>query len=144
MKDAIAAAKERMLSDWGKAVEAQKPKPHDPHRDEPDRHYRYDHTEKGIASNRARGARYRAKPEKRALKSAYRKEYYAKNRERELARSRALSLCRTASLLLLRNATLLQLLQQAETFEAGAINAPCLFTQKRRSKAPFCFIHVIT
>lgn len=89
MKDAIAMAKARMLEDWSLLVESQRPKPHNPHRDERDRHWRYDHTEKGKASERARGARYRAKPEKKAMKAAYCKKYYAEHREAELARAKA-------------------------------------------------------
>lgn len=93
MTDINTIAKQRLESAWKKAVENQAnfiPHTIEVKRDrEKAKHYRYDHSEKGIASDRARGARYRAKPEKRALKAEYRKKYYAAHREAELARVKA-------------------------------------------------------
>ena len=52
-----------------------------------ERHYRYDHSEKGRESQRRRSARWIAKPGKKELKRKSRKAWYDANREREIERT---------------------------------------------------------
>ncbi|MBR2863710.1 MAG: hypothetical protein IKB97_09230 [Bacteroidaceae bacterium] len=52
-----------------------------------ERHYRYDHSEKGRESQRRRAARWIAKPGKKEIKRKSRKAWYDANREREIERT---------------------------------------------------------
>ena len=52
-----------------------------------ERHYRYDHSEKGRESQRRRAARWIAKPGKKEIKRKSRKAWYETNREREIERT---------------------------------------------------------
>ncbi|WP_173475504.1 hypothetical protein [Fibrobacter succinogenes] len=52
-----------------------------------ERHYRYDHSEKGRESQRRRAARWIAKPGKKELKRKSHKAWYEANREREIERT---------------------------------------------------------
>lgn len=52
-----------------------------------ERHYRYDHSEKGRASQRRRAARWIAKPGKKEIKRKSHKAWYEANREREIERT---------------------------------------------------------
>ena len=52
-----------------------------------ERHYRYDHSEKGRESQRRRAARWIAKPGKKEIKRKSRKAWYEANREREIKKT---------------------------------------------------------
>ena len=52
-----------------------------------ERHYRYDHSEKGRESQRRRSARWIAKPGKKEIKQKSHKAWYEANREREIERT---------------------------------------------------------
>ena len=52
-----------------------------------ERHQRYDHSEKGRASQRRRAARWIAKPGKKEIKQKSHKAWYEDNREREIERT---------------------------------------------------------
>lgn len=96
--------REKMSRLYDEAIERQKPKPvtepsldsSDPHerkkaRDkekQKERHYRYDHSEKGRESQRRRSARWIAKPGKKEMKQKSRKAWYEANREKEIERNR--------------------------------------------------------
>lgn len=53
-----------------------------------ERHYRYDHSEKGRESQRRRSARWIAKPGKKEIKRKSRKAWYEANREKEIEKAR--------------------------------------------------------
>lgn len=53
-----------------------------------ERHYRYDHSEKGRESQRRRSARWLAKPGKKEIKRKSRKAWYEANREKEIEKAR--------------------------------------------------------
>lgn len=96
--------REKMSRLYDEAIERQIPKPvtepsidsSDPHERKKarekakskDRHYRYDHSEKGRESMRRRSARWIAKPGKKEMKQKSRKAWYEANREKEIERNR--------------------------------------------------------
>ena len=91
--------REKMQQSFSEAVERQRPKAEPRQQIECDypfatqeekrriREKRYRNTPKGKASQKRRTERYLAKPEKRAHKKKYRREWYAANRESELQKA---------------------------------------------------------
>ena len=96
--------REKMAKLADEAIERQMPKSAvEPHLDSKDplqrkkardkekqkeRHYRYDHSEKGRESQRRRAARWIAKPGKKEIKRKSRKAWYEANREKEIEKAR--------------------------------------------------------
>lgn len=96
--------REKMAKLADEAIERQMPKPavepsldskdplqrkkaHDKEKQK-ERHYRYDHSEKGRESQRRRAARWIAKPGKKEIKRKSRKAWYEANREKEIEKAR--------------------------------------------------------
>lgn len=65
----------------------QRKKAHDKEKQK-ERHYRYDHSEKGRESQRRRSARWIAKPDKKEIKRKSRKAWYEANREKEIEKAK--------------------------------------------------------
>ena len=65
----------------------QRKKAHDKEKQK-ERHYRYDHSEKGRESQRRRAARWIAKPGKKEIKRKSRQAWYEANREKEIEKTR--------------------------------------------------------
>lgn len=65
----------------------QRKKAHDKEKQK-ERHYRYDHSEKGRESQRRRSARWIAKPGKKEIKRKSRKAWYEANREKEIEKAK--------------------------------------------------------
>ena len=96
--------RERMQQSFEEAVEKQRPKPvKEPRKDSDDpferrdaiaiekrhaREKRYRNTTAGKESQKRRVQRYNAKPENKAKKKKYRKQWYWDNRDRELEKVR--------------------------------------------------------